>query len=69
MADVPIGTKHVISVGKSTKAIEAFRTMDNKKISGLAVVEEETGKLIGNTSSSDLKVKKYFFGSKSIAFH
>mmetsp|Transcript_21652 Transcript_21652/g.30287 ORF Transcript_21652/g.30287 Transcript_21652/m.30287 type:complete len:319 (-) Transcript_21652:131-1087(-) len=56
LADVPIGTKNVISVGKNTKAIEAFRLMDNKKISGLAVVEEETGKLIGNTSGSDLKL-------------
>jgi hypothetical protein len=34
--------------------------MDNKKISGLAVVED-SGKLVGNTSASDLKVRNSIF--------
>jgi len=50
-----IGTKPVIVVSKDTPAIETFRLMDNKKISGVAVVDG-SGSLVGNTSASDLKL-------------
>jgi len=53
--DLNLGTKQVISVKKSTSAIDTFRLMDNKKISGVAVVDEN-GQFIGNTSASDLKL-------------
>jgi len=53
--ELHIGTNAVISATADTKAIDVFRLMDNKKISGVAVVDEE-GKLIGNTSGSDLKL-------------
>jgi len=53
--ELHIGTRPVVSVSKTTSAIETFRLMDNRKISGVAVVDE-TGKFIGNTSASDLKL-------------
>jgi len=53
--ELGIGTKPVITVQHDTTAIETFRLMDNKKISGVAVVDQ-SGKLIGNTSASDLKL-------------
>jgi len=53
--DLNIGTKPVLSVPKNTSAIDTFRLMDNRKISGVAVVDEH-GTFIGNTSASDLKL-------------
>jgi CBS domain-containing protein len=50
-----IGTKPVLSVNHNTSAIDTFRLMDNKKISGVAVVDD-SGKLVGNTSAIDLKL-------------
>jgi CBS domain-containing protein len=50
-----IGTSPVIQVHYDTPAIRVFRLMDNRKISGVAVVDEN-GRLVGNTSGSDLKV-------------
>eukprot|EP01114_Cavostelium_apophysatum_P006972 TRINITY_DN1859_c0_g1_i1.p1 TRINITY_DN1859_c0_g1~~TRINITY_DN1859_c0_g1_i1.p1 ORF type:complete len:355 (-),score=76.84 TRINITY_DN1859_c0_g1_i1:114-1079(-) len=50
-----LGSKPVVCVNKNTTAIETFRLMDNKKISGVAVVDE-AGKFVGNTSASDLKL-------------
>jgi len=55
LATLKLGSRPVVSVTKSTKAIEAFRLMDKKRISGVALVDEE-GKFIGNTSASDLKL-------------
>jgi len=62
VADLNLGSKPVICVDQNTKAIEAFRLMDNKKISGVAVVDE-TGRFVGNTSASDLKL---FLSSPSL---
>jgi len=53
--ELGIASKPVIHVGKETPTIETFRLMDNKKISGVAVVDEQ-GRLVGNTSASDLKL-------------
>jgi CBS domain-containing protein len=55
IGEIKIGSKPVITVNKTTVAIDAFRLMDNKKISGLAVVDE-AGRFVGNTSASDLKL-------------
>jgi len=62
ISELNVGSKPVICVSQNTKAIEAFRLMDNKKISGVAVVDE-TGRFIGNTSASDLKL---FISSPSL---
>jgi CBS-domain-containing membrane protein len=53
--DLDLGTKEVLSVPMDTKAMSVFRIMDNKKLSGVAVVDEN-GRLVGNTSGSDLKL-------------
>jgi len=55
LQELNIGTRPVISVRQDTPAIETFRLMDKKKISGVAVVDN-FGKFIGNTSASDLKL-------------
>jgi len=54
-AQLHLGTSPVLSVLKDQPAIEVFRLMDKRKISGVAVVDAE-GTLVGNTSSSDLKL-------------
>jgi len=55
IGEIHLGTSPVIYVTESTPAIEAFRLMDKKGISGVAVVNEH-GQFIGNTSASDLKL-------------
>jgi len=55
IGEIQLGTRPVISVTESTPAIEAFRLMDKKGISGVAVVDRQ-GRFIGNTSGSDLKL-------------
>jgi len=55
ISELKLGTVPVISVNKNTLAIDTFRLMDKRKISGVAVVDDD-GKLVGNTSSSDIKV-------------
>lgn len=59
IGEIKIGTKPVVTVSRDTPAIDAFRLMDNKKYSGLAVVDQ-TGRFVGNTSASDLKVNIFF---------
>jgi len=55
LGELNMGTKPVISVKQDTPAIETFRLMDKKKISGVAVIDNN-GKFVGNTSASDLKL-------------
>lgn len=52
---MPIGTNEIFKVPKDIKAIEVFRKMAEKELSSLAL-EEKNGKIIGYTSSRDLKV-------------
>jgi len=53
--ELNLGSKPVITVHKDTSAIDTFRLMDRKKLSSVAVVDND-GKFIGNTSASDLKL-------------
>jgi len=55
LEELGLGTKPVVSVKQDTPAIETFRLMDNRKISGVAVIDID-GKFVGNTSASDLKL-------------
>jgi len=50
-----LGFKDVASVHENSMTINAFKLMKDKKISAVAVVDDE-GKLVGNISSNDLKL-------------
>jgi CBS domain-containing protein len=49
-------TSPVISVTNNTMALQVFETMSKMDLSGVAVVDQKTGRLVGNTSGSDLKL-------------
>jgi CBS domain-containing protein len=52
--DLPtVGTKSVLTVGKTASVISTFRLMDQKKRSGIAIVDE-TGRFVGTTTGKDL---------------
>jgi 5'-AMP-activated protein kinase regulatory gamma subunit len=55
VGELHLGSSPVLSVKKSTIAIDVFRMMDQNKRSGVAVVDE-AGMLVGNTSGADLKL-------------
>lgn len=46
--------KDVVKISDSASAASAFELLDSKRLSGIAVVDED-GKLIGNTSARDIK--------------
>jgi CBS domain-containing protein len=48
-----IGTKPVLSVSKKSTVINTFRLMDQKKRSGVALIDE-TGRFVGTTTGKDL---------------
>jgi len=47
--------KNVVSIIDTANASDAFTLLDNKRLSGIAVVDEDR-KLIGNTSARDIKL-------------
>jgi CBS domain-containing protein len=46
--------KDVVTIADTATAAEAFELLDSKRLSGIAVVDED-GKLVGNTSAKDVK--------------
>jgi CBS domain-containing protein len=57
--DKPVGhmtslTEKVVAIPAMTTAIDAFIRMHKRKLSALAIIDED-GKLVGNLSASDLK--------------
>lgn len=46
--------KEVVKINDDASAAKAFELLDSKRLSGLAVVDQD-GKLIGNTSARDIK--------------
>ena len=46
--------RDVVSIADTESAASAFELLDSKRLSGIAVVDED-GKLIGNTSARDVK--------------
>jgi len=52
--DIKLGYKNVISIRSDAKAIEGFKVIYSKKVSGVAVVDG-SGKLVGNLSATDLR--------------
>ena len=47
--------KPVIQAPDYASAHEVFKLMDQHRLSGIAIVDSENGKLVGNTSASDIK--------------
>lgn len=48
--------KDIVAAMDTTSALEAFEMLDNHRLSGIAVVDEEDGRLVGNTSARDIKL-------------
>lgn len=61
VGELNIGTKEVYSVPDTLMAYKAFKLMVEKKVSGLAVVNHQ-GVLVGNISSSDIKLIGFDMG-------
>ena len=55
LCNLSIGREPVLAVPSTMAAIDTFRLMDNKHISGVAVVDA-SGAVVANTSSRDLKI-------------
>ena len=55
VADLELGTSPVATLDDSVPALEAFRIMDAKRITGLGIVNAQ-GRLTGNISARDLKL-------------
>lgn len=53
--ELHLGTAPIISIQESAPAIEAFKIMDSKQVTGLGLVDTH-GKLVGNVSARDLKI-------------
>jgi len=64
--DVGFPLKKVITVASTETALNAFKTLDKFRISGLGVVAED-GSLIGNTSAQDLKFHVLDKGRESMS--
>lgn len=55
VAELKLGAHPVVSVAETAPALEAFRIMDARRITGLAIVAGD-GRLTGNISARDLKL-------------
>jgi len=64
--EVAFPLKRVITVASTETALNAFKTLDKFRISGLGVVAED-GSLIGNTSAQDLKYHVLDKGRESMS--
>lgn len=53
--EVKLGSRPVIPVKSTDSALTCFRTMVRYNRSGIAIVDPEDGRFLGNTSASDLK--------------
>lgn len=54
--ETKIGSRPVLPVRSTDTALATFQTMSKHNRSGVAVVDAESGRFVGNTSSSDLKL-------------
>jgi CBS domain-containing protein len=55
LGELGLATKPVVKVLDTDSTLDAFRTMNTRHISGLAIVNS-SGVIVGNTSASDLKL-------------
>ena len=54
VADMDLGSRDVITVSTSQTALDAFQRMDEVRLSGLAIVDDD-GRFVASTSSRDMK--------------
>lgn len=55
--------KDVVTIKETAPAWEAFGILDAKSLSGIAVVDEDTGALVANTSARDIRLAASVGGS------
>jgi len=55
VGSLPIGTTPVLSVNQHETVINTFKTMDQNKRSGIAIVDS-TGRLVGTTTGKDISL-------------
>ena len=48
--------KDIVQAPDTATALYVFQLLDSHRLSGIAVVDDETGKLVGNTSARDIKL-------------
>jgi CBS domain-containing protein len=58
LEELKLGVSPVLTISENSTAFQAFKLMREKRISGLAVVNDD-GKLVGSISASDLKIIGY----------
>jgi CBS domain-containing protein len=59
VSELNLGLHKVISVPLHHKLVDAWKTLKNSKVSGIAVVDAD-GLLVGNISASDIRLDKEF---------
>lgn len=55
VSELRLGYKPVLSISVDAPASQAFKKMQASKVTGLAVLDSATSKLVGSISASDLK--------------
>jgi len=56
LSDLGLGKKEVVTVYSDTSALDSFRLMIEKRISGVAIIDREEGTLFSNLSAGDIKL-------------
>jgi len=56
ISEIALGMKQVITVYDDTIAIDAFRLMIERKITGLPILNRETGSVVSNLNARDIKL-------------
>jgi len=64
--DLRLGIKKVISVNVSAPIKAAFKLIADCKISGVAITEDNSNILVGNVSSSDIKITGLYVNGKFV---
>jgi len=62
--DLRLGIKKVVSVGVSAPIKDAFKLIADCKISGVAITQDNSNVLVGNISSSDIKITALYVNGK-----
>jgi len=69
LTQLKIGEKKTESITADVRTFDAFKILGDEYVTGLPLVEKETGRLLGNLSASDLRgltVQKLLFLNESV---